>query len=198
MATEEIVIGPAEVYMAVPDTAFPDIDETPGAGWTLVGKAGSLNYGEDGVTLRKNVTSNMVRTLGSTLTRKVAISEVSFQVEYPVLDLSSEAMALAYGTDPDGITTTPADAGVAGTKAFALSTDPVPLERAILVRVKQSATMGRDGNTDWRIARASFVGTAETTFNKTDGAGVTHIWESLEPGGETAAVEFVEQTAAST
>lgn len=197
-SADEIVVGPANVYVAPLGTEFPDIDEAPDTGWVLVGTGGDLNYGEEGVTLRKNVTSNRIRTLGSTLTRKVAISEMDFQVEYPVVDLSAEEMALAYGTDPDDITDTAAGAGVAGTKSFALSTDPVPLERAVLVRVGQSASMGRAGNTDWQIARAAFVGTAETTFNKTTGAAVNHIWEAIEPGGSEDAVRFVEQTAAPT
>lgn len=198
MSSDAIVVGPAEVWVADPGTAFPDIQAAPGAGWTLIGTDGALNYGESGVILRNEITEGQIQVLGSALARKRVISQRTFNVEFLLLDLSAEEMALAYGTDPADISTVAAGAGVAGEKSFAIDFSVVPLERAILVRVAQSASMGRLGNTDWRIARANYIGSAETTFNKTDGAGVSQVWAAIEPGGDEEAVVFAAQTTAPT
>jgi hypothetical protein len=168
MASEEIVVGPAEVYIAEPGTAFPAPDAAPGVGWTLVGSGGSLNYGEAGITLRRNITNNPIRVLGSTVPRKNVISEMTFEVEFPVMDLSPEELAVAYGVDPADVT--------AG--AFDLNTSPIPLQRALLVRADRTAQGGLVHQ--WNCYAADQVGGGEGTFSKTAGFATPHVWSCIE------------------
>ena len=85
-APYEIIVGPAEVYVADVGTAFPDINDAPGMGWTLVGTLGSENYGEGGVLVRAPRTTQPIRVLGATTPRKHVITETGFQVEFDVID----------------------------------------------------------------------------------------------------------------
>lgn len=172
-APNEIIIGPAEVYVAPVGASFPPLDVTPGAPWVLVGTLGSKNYAESGVLLRRTLTMNYVRTLGSTVARKAAISETSFEVEFNVLDLSPDFLALAYGVDP-------ADISEAGDRQeFDLNVSPVPLTRAVLVRVDQSA-LADGAHTQWEIFQAVQAGQGEGHFSKTEGFGAGHLWVAIE------------------
>lgn len=168
----EIIIGPADVYYAPVGTPFPHIDAVPSGAWKLIGKAGSKNYAESGVILRTNRTVNYVRTLGSIAPRKTVISEMGFEVEFNLIDLSPEALALSYGVNPDAIDND------AGNDSFALSTSPIPLELAILIRVEQSPNGG--DNAQWEIYQATQTGSGQGTFSKTEGFGTQNIWSAVE------------------
>lgn len=174
----EIIIGPAEVYVAPVGTPFPDVDEVPTAPWEVVGTLGDENYGEKGVIVRRSVTATPVRVLGSTTPRKWSITETGFQVEFDVIDTTPEQMALAYGRDPAEVEETPASSGVAGEKHFDIPTDPVPFQRAVLVRVPQAAG-GENQATQWEVFAALQVGPGEGTFAKGDPFMLTHIWEAV-------------------
>ncbi len=176
----EIIVGPAEVYVKrnTGGISFPSVlsDRTAilADGWTLVGLAGSLNYAESGVKLRMNRTVNPIKVLGSLVPRKQIVSEFSFEAEFNVIDLSPEAMALAYGTDPADI------ASLNGGTGFAINTDPTPLQFAVLVRVEGQSPEVDGGNTQWQIYNAIQGGNAEGTFSKTEAFGAGHIWNAFQ------------------
>lgn len=174
----EIIVGPAEVYIAPVGTAFPAVTaERPAvlaAGWTLIGTAGSRNYSEDGVILRQNRTINPIRVLGSIAPRKQVISEQTFEVEFNVVDLSPEAIALGYGADVADIV----ESG--GNTSFSIPTSPVPLTFAILVRVEGQSPLVDGGNTQWQIYQAVQGGSGEGTFSKTAAFAQGHLWSAIE------------------
>ncbi|MGK2898618.1 MAG: hypothetical protein ACSLE9_08005 [Burkholderiaceae bacterium] len=174
----EIIVGPADVYVAPVGTAFPDVDEAPGVAWDLVGTLGDESYGEKGVLVRSSRTASPVNVLGSTMPRKHTITEVGFQVEFDVIDATAEQMALGYGLDPDDIVDTAAASGSPGDRAFDLPTSPIPFQRAVLVRVDQSPYM-EGGKMQFEIYAANQVGNVEAGFTKGEPLMVTHIWEAI-------------------
>lgn len=189
----EIMVSPAEVYLAAVGTAFPDVDAVPGAGWTLVGTAGSDNYTEDGVTIRRTLSTQEIRALKSTVPRKIVRTQVGFEVEFNVMDLNPEEMAYALGADDGDITDTAAASGVAGNKAFDIPTDPTPVHKAILVRVPASA-LGDGWNSQYEIVEAVQVGPGELVHRKDGAATVRHLWRCLKDSSGNF-VTFREQTA---
>lgn len=176
----EIIVGPAEVYVKrnTGGLTFPDVTADRAAilaaGWTLVGTAGSLNYAERGVILRMNRTVNPINVLGSLVPRKQIVSAFTFEVEFNVVDLTPEAMALAYGTDPDDI------GSLNGGVGFAINTDPTPLQFAVLVRVEGQSPEVDGGNAQWQIYNAIQGGNAEGTFSKTEAFGAGHTWNAFQ------------------
>lgn len=177
-APYEIIVGPATVYSAPVGEAFPAVDEVPSGGWDIVGTLGSENYGESGVLVRSPRTTNPIRVLGSTTPRKHVVTESGFQVEFDVIDASAEVLALGYGVDPDSIVDTPAGSGTPGTRAFDIPTSPIPYQRAILVRVDQSA-YGDGLAMQFEIYAANQIGTGEGGFTKGDAFMLRHVWDAV-------------------
>lgn len=185
----EIIVGPADVYVAEIGTQFPDIDDAPSASWDLIGTLGADNYGESGVIIRRPQTTTPIRTLGSTMARKHVITETGLQVEFVVLDATAEQLALGYGIDPDEIDAIPASVGVAGTKSFSLPVSPIPFARAVLVRIAQSPYM-EGGASQLEIPAANQLGNAEGGFTKGEPFQVTHIWDAVKTAGPVATWKF--------
>lgn len=178
----EIIVGPAEVYLAPVGTTFPDVDEAPSGAWDLVGTLGSENYSEAGVLVRFPRTMVDIRVLGSTTPRKHVITETGFEVEFEVIDATAEQLVLGYGVDPDDITDTAAGVGTPGDRAFDLPTSPIPFQRAVLVRVNQSPYMA-DGKTQFEIPAANQGGNADGGFMKGDPFQIKHIWSAVKTSG---------------
>lgn len=173
-APNEIIVGPAEIYVAPVGTSFPAVNAAPAAPWMLVGTAGSRNYAESGVVLRRPVTINQIRMLGSTAPRKQVISETSFEIEFNVADLSPEMMMLGYGGLPQDVATAGAQ------QKIILPTDPVPNAFAVLVRVEGQSPLLDGGNCQWEIYNAIQAGTGEGTFSKTEAFAQGHMWQAFE------------------
>lgn len=174
----EVIVGPAEVYVAPVGEAFPDINDVPGGNWELVGTVGSERYGEGGVTLRSTRDVTAINALGTTTPIKHVITSTGFQVEYELMDATLEQLALGYGLDPATITDTPAGGGEPGDRAMGLPTSPTPFQRAVLVRVNQSPYM-ENGKMQFEIFAANQVGNAEGAFSKGAAFTVTHIWDAV-------------------
>jgi hypothetical protein len=114
----EIVAAPYSVYLADVGTAFPDVDETPAAGWTLLGTSGDLNYNEDGVQVTHEQTLATFRPAGGSGNRKVWRTEEDLKITVKLADLSPDQYAKILNDAT--VTTVPSGAGTAGTKAFDL------------------------------------------------------------------------------
>lgn len=189
-APNEIIVGPAEVYVAPVGTSFPAVNAAPSAPWMLVGAAGSKNYAESGVILRRPVTVNQIRMLGSTAPRKQVVSETSFEVEFNVADLSPEMMMLGYGGLPQ-------DIAVAGAQQkIVLPTSPVPNSFAVLVRVEGQSPLLDGGNCQWEIYNAIQAGNGQGTFTKTAAFEQGHMWNAFEDSNGNF-VNFVAEDAGS-
>lgn len=170
----EIIVGPAEVYVAPVGTTFPAVTAAPTGDWLLVGRAGSNNYTEDGVTIRNPKTTNPIRMLGSIFPRKFAITESQFEVEFNVADLSPAAMMLGYGGNP-------ADVQMAGSQQrIEVPTSSVPLAFAVLVRVEGQSPLKDGGNMQWELSNCIQGGNGEGTFTKQDAFAQGHLWQAFE------------------
>lgn len=178
-APYEIVVGPAEIYYADVGTTHPDVDTAPGAGWTLLGTAGSENQSEDGVMIRTNVTSVPVRVAGSVMPKKFTFTEKAFQIEAVFYDLNPEELVLALGGDVDDVLDTNATATAPGHQSFSIPTDAIPVQKALLVRVDQSP-FGADLNMQFNVFAAFQVGNPELVFKKGDAVGVRMTWEAVQ------------------
>jgi hypothetical protein len=129
----EIIAAPFELWVAAVGVSFPDVDEVPDSSdWTLVGTSGDLNYTQDGVTVDHAQTLSAFKPLGSTGKRKVTRVEEEQKISLTLADLSLEQYALALNGNT--ITTTPASAGVPGTKKIGLMRGTNVRQYALLVR----------------------------------------------------------------
>lgn len=195
MAADEINLGPAEVYIAPVGEAFPAVNATPAGNWVLIGTQGSRNYTEDGVIVRRPVEHERIGALGTTLTRKVGITSAGFEVEFAVMDMNPEELLAAMGGETTDITDTAAGAGTAGHQSFPVPTDPVPVERAMLVRWNRSPFAATGFKSQIEIKVATQVGQMEGTFSKSQPFAPRHQWIALEPDSGDAVV-FRQQDAA--
>jgi hypothetical protein len=173
-APYDIFVGSADVWVAPVGTAFPAIDAEPGSPWVLVGTRGAKQYSDSGLTIRSNITTNAIRSLGSILTIKNVRSDADFQVEFVVMDTTPDQLAISFGTDPSTIDDNTDD------ESFAVNFSPIPLQRAVLVRTGQSP-FGAGANSQLEIAAADQLGSAEGAFSKTEGLGFQHLWSAVEP-----------------
>lgn len=127
----EIIAAPFEVYIAPVGTAFPAIDESPTAPWALVGKNGSLNTTDDGVTIELTQSIEYWRALGSTGPRKAFRTEEMLRISFESADLTLEAIKIAL----NGNTITDTAAGIdPGTRKIGLSRGLSVTQYALLVR----------------------------------------------------------------
>lgn len=114
----EIIAAPLELYAAPIGTAFPAIDEAPAVAWKLVGKSGTRNYSDDGVTVTHEQELSEFTPAGATVPRKVWRVGEALTIGVDVADLSVESYAKALNEAT--ITTVPASSGTAGEKSIRL------------------------------------------------------------------------------
>lgn len=176
----DLMVAPATLYYAPVGETFPDLSETPGANWQMLGTSGAKSYADDGVTVRANTSANLIRTLGTVAVRKATISERGFQVEVLVLDATAEVMALGFGLDPDeDITDTAAAGGAVGYRKLELPTSPLPDQFSVLVRADVSPYMA-DGKSQFEITAAIQTASVEPVYHKTNPFGVRFLWEAID------------------
>lgn len=160
----EILAGPAEVYVASADTAFPDVDETPDGNWTQI--ASPTQIPEDGVTISGDGTEEHVYSLGGTGSRKGFRTRQELHVKFKVMDATVEAYSAAMNgatiLDSDDESAPP----LTPTKAIELAMPGGAIEtKAVLVRVLQSP-YGDGMVAQWEFPRAYNVGHPETVYTK--------------------------------
>jgi hypothetical protein len=184
----EIIAQPFTLYTAPVGTAFPDVDTTPGAGWTKVGTNGDLNYTEDGVTVNHAQTVEAFRALGSTGPRKAFRTEEELRISLTLADLSLEAYKLAM--NGNAITTTAAASGTPGTKDIGLSRGLAVTQYALLIRGAGSP-YGASMAMQYEIPVAVEAGEPEVVFVKGEPAGLALEFLVLEdPSASTESERF--------
>lgn len=192
---DNIYLGRGTVWVAPVGTAFPAVDETPAAAWFQIGTDGSKSYSEDGITLRRNVSVERIRTLGTTMVRKAAITEADFEVEFSVVDMAPDQVLLAMGGDEADVTNVPSAVGVPGTDTIVVPTSPTPVQRAVLVRLDGSPA-GPSFLTQVQIQVAIQTGGGEATMSKGNAMMFQHIWTALEPAsGEAVEIVYYQEEA---
>lgn len=112
----EIIAAPLELYAAPTGTDFPAVDEEPAAEWKIVGKSGTRNYDEDGVTVTHSQTISAFTPAGATVPRKVWRTEEGLVIAVNIADLSTEVYAKALNEAV--VTTVAASATKAGEKSI--------------------------------------------------------------------------------
>lgn len=168
----EIIAGPLDVYLAAVATAFPDPNQTPSVSWSLVGKKGSRNYMEEGVTIQHSQTVETFTPLGSTVARKAFRVNEETRVRLVLADVSLEAYALALNHN-----TVDSDNAI---KSISLKRGLTVAERAVLVRGTGMSAEGENLNRQFELLRAVQVGEPEVVYQKGQPAGIAIEYLALE------------------
>ncbi|MAM39342.1 MAG: hypothetical protein CL949_12785 [Erythrobacter sp.] len=122
MTPFEIICAPMQVFIAEVGTAFPTLDDEPGAGWTLLGKNGSRSTTTDGVTVSHTKAFSKVKTDGATGPVKATLDDEELMFRLNILDLSLEAYQQVLNGNT--IAETAAGSGTVGFKKIGLSQGP--------------------------------------------------------------------------
>jgi len=104
MMPYEIVMAPADVYIAFEGEPFPAVDTPPTGNWIPLGTAGKRNQAESGVTITHKQTLKEHRTTGSTGPVKVVRTQEDVTVECEIEDLDAlpQASVRRRRPEPEG------------------------------------------------------------------------------------------------
>ncbi|MEL6738963.1 MAG: hypothetical protein AAFO28_08560, partial [Pseudomonadota bacterium] len=119
MSPFEIITAPLEVWIADIGTAFPALEQAPGAGWTLLGTNGDRNIAEGGVTVAHDKSYNKIRTDGASGPVKATLGSEDLMFQFTLLDLTLEQYAMAL--NGNAVNETAAGSGTMGFKRIGLS-----------------------------------------------------------------------------
>ena len=159
--------GPIEVYTAPVGTARPDIGATPGAAWTLLGRGGSVNYGDAGVTIAPSQSIEYQRALGTTGPTDARRTEEDVSITVTLHDESINVQALLHNNA--AITQQAAAAGVAGSSRHDIYRGPAVHRLALLCRGSSSPNSNDDDHvTQYWIPRVVVNAHGGATFVKNE------------------------------
>lgn len=160
---EVFASGAFDIYLAVPNQADPVINVAPPGAWIKVGVAGSQDYGEDGIAVRKSTEENSVYGLGLYGVRKVFRTRESLVITCPLMDATLEAFRDAFNqtavttiVGPPAIKTIPL-----------LENSSTPTTRALLIRGANSPYMD-GGGLQWWVPIVYQTGDTEAALKKAD------------------------------
>ena len=94
-APYEMVSGPLTVFTAPEGTGPPEISQTPGSPWILLGTNGARSISDDGLTANFEESVEGQRVLGSTAIQKLFRTEEDVTFSLNLLDVSAETFAIA-------------------------------------------------------------------------------------------------------
>lgn len=164
---EVFATGAVDVYLAVPNQADPVINVAPPGAWIKIGVAGAADYGEDGVTVRKETENNEIYSLGQYGVRKVFRVREKLTIAFTLMDATLEAYRDAFNqTAVTTIVGPPAEKTIPLVENVA-----TPTFRALLLRAPLSPYMA-GGNLQWWIPVVYQTGSPETVYKKTDPVGL--------------------------
>ncbi len=172
----EIVAAPLTLYVAPTGTSFPDVDETPGAGWTKIGTSGPKNYTEDGVVVTHEQELSAFTPAGSTAKQKVWRVTEGLKIEVTLADISAAQYAKILNDAT--VTTTPAGGGTPGHKEFSLLQGKDVALFALLARGESSEAAGLAAQYEVPIAYQSE--SPAPAYKKGEPAGLKLAFEALE------------------
>jgi hypothetical protein len=183
----EVLAAPFTMWVAPVGTAFPAVDEDPDStDWTLIGKAGPLNYDEAGVNVDHAQSMAFWRSLGDAGSRKVFRSSEDLKLGLMLVDVTLEQYSFALNGNT--VTATPAAAGVPGTKKIGLSRGFVVDTRAVLLR-GPSPEM-EDGAMQYECPRAAQTGEPKPVYTKDKPAMLAIEWTALVDPSATDPSEY--------
>ena len=91
--TDEIVVGPLEIYLAAVSTAFPDVNAAPSVSWTKLGTTGDKNYDDSGVDVKLSQKVETFTPVGMTVPYKAYRTEEGLAIGFNLVDLSAAQFA---------------------------------------------------------------------------------------------------------
>lgn len=175
----EVIAGPIEVYRAPVATTFPVIGAAPAVDWTLIGKNGSKDYAESGLTIRHVTDIATWYSLGRSGPVKSFMNQEGLEIEFIVNDLTAEAYAQGLNKDVADVVDTPAASGVPGYRSLELSRGFAIPTWALLLRLGMSP-YGDGFVSQWEIPMAQNIGTPELVFVKNEPVGIQYMFRCLE------------------
>lgn len=160
---EVFASGAFDVYLAPALTAEPVIEAAPPVAWIKVGVAGSYDYGEDGIKIKKGTDENEVYGLGLFGVRKVFRTRERLNVMLPLMDATLEALRDAFNQ-----TAVTVIAGPPARKRMPLmENSSTPTTRALLIKGANSPYMD-GGVLQWWIPIVYNTGDTEFALKKAD------------------------------
>ena len=178
MSDLNIINGPLALYWAAVATAFPDIDDDPPTGFTLIGTSGAKNYTEDGVSVSANQSIEAFRGLGSTSPLKAFRTEEDVVVTVQIADLT--LIEVRHALNQNAVNVTAASSGVAGVDDISLDRGAVVNTIALLVRGIGKSPQFDGGNLQFELDKVYEGGSQELVFVKGEPAGVLLEFHALE------------------
>lgn len=149
--TDEIVVGSLDIWLAAVATAFPDVEDTPGAPWTKIGTAGDKNYDKDGVTVALSQTTETFTPVGMTVPYKAWRTEEGLKLGFNLADLSSAQFAKIM--DDATASATAATTGHSGYSTIPLLRGATVQLFALLARGTGLSPAGPTFNLQWEAAK---------------------------------------------
>lgn len=194
MQPYEIILSPAEIYIAQEGETPPAIDAVPGGNWVLLGVAGKRNQSTAGVKLKHGETLKFHSTAGATGDVKAFRTREEHSIEVTMEDLTLETYAKAMNMA--GIREVAAASGVAGYKAFGGKQGFDVATWAVLVRVPASP-YGDGFAMQWAYPKCVENGNLELTLDSEGSAiGLAFKYVALEdPNAASDAERFFVVTA---
>jgi len=187
MEPYEIIIGPYEVYLAPVGESWPDVDETPGGNWVLLGTNGKHNIADGGVTVTHSQTLEKKRNVGSTGPKKVVRTEEDLTISLLLEDLSLEQYSKALNDVP--VVETAAASGTPGHRDITLRQGPDVSTFALLC--KGRSPYGDNFSAQYQVPVAYQEDSPAPVFNKRDTAALQLTFTALEdPNAATDAERF--------
>jgi hypothetical protein len=157
----EIIGAPYQVYVARVGTPFPDVDETPGLDWQLLGSFERL--GEDGVTVALEQEINDV--YGQlTIPIKAFRTQEGMLISFPLMDMRMEALRYLLNGNP--ITTNPASNGTPGRKGMGMYRGPNVEYFAWLIRGYSPEAAENYLNCQYEVYKGANTGNTDFTYTK--------------------------------
>lgn len=181
MEPREVIAAPFTLWSAVVGTAFPDVDEEPGVGWTKIGTSGDKNYDEEGVTVAHDQEIVKWRGLGSLGPVKAFRVSEDQMVRLKLVDLSLDQFR--HAMNYNAVTVTAASLGVAGTKKIGLSRGHTVERRSLLIRGNVSPDAASDDAglvMQYEVPIAILESSLEVTHQKGTPAALALEWSTLE------------------
>lgn len=170
----EILVGPAEVYLAATGTAFPAIGATPSASWYNLGKTD----GETQVTIDQNI--NPIYADQVTGALKAVRTRESIMVGFNLIELTLETFKRLLNN-----ATITANAG---DKEMTLYQGVDVSQFAMLLRVDSAYV---DGNGQWELPVVIQTEAPQVSFTREDKSVLSCKWMTLEdPNAATDSEKF--------
>ena len=186
----ELIMSPADVYIALEGEPAPTVNATPGGNWVLLGLAGKRDQATGGVKLSHNETLKFASTAGATGYVKAVRTAEECLVEVTIEDLTAETYAKAMNLA--GIREVAAASGIAGYKSFGGKQGFDVQTWSLLVRLEGVSPYGDGLNSQWYFPKCVENGQIALTFDSEGSvAGLNFKYVVLEdPNAASEAERF--------